>query len=169
MEKTMNKKLDLRSEAGFTLMELIVVIAIIAILIAILLPRFSGMTDKANSVSAASDARAGFTALASYTTSRANNRDDQTLIEDTAKNKIAQSLGYDDAAALPASITLGTMTSTRGNASIDISILKGGLTYIFTLDTSRGNIAKVACTGDNERCDALVGEGVVTETKTVTP
>ena len=51
---------------GFTLIELIVVIAIIGILAAILLPRFGGFTDKAREKSAMSEAKAVYTTLESY-------------------------------------------------------------------------------------------------------
>jgi type IV pilus assembly protein PilA len=50
VEKIKNRK-------GFTLIELIVVIAIIAILAAVLIPRFTGFSDSAREKSAISDAR----------------------------------------------------------------------------------------------------------------
>lgn len=47
----------LKSKKGFTLIELIVVIAIIAILAAILIPRFTGFSEKAKENSTKADAR----------------------------------------------------------------------------------------------------------------
>ena len=47
----------LKNQRGFTLIELIVIIAIIAILAAILIPAFSGFTERAKEKSAISDAR----------------------------------------------------------------------------------------------------------------
>ena len=55
-KKRMNKK-------GFTLIELIVVIAILAILAAIMIPRFGGFTDKAKATQAVVSAKQLATAI----------------------------------------------------------------------------------------------------------
>lgn len=164
MERTMNKKLDLRSEAGFTLMELIVVIAIIAILISILLPRFSGMTDKANSVSAASDARSAFTAFTSYVTSVANAPGTgAAYVPATAEAKMKSTLGLDTTAgATTTGYVIKALGYADGAATATIAITRGGLVYTFTLDTGTGRIGPVTCGGNDNRCTALVGEGIVT-------
>lgn len=47
----------IKNKKGFTLIELIVVIAVIAILAAVLIPRFAGFTEDANSSGAISNAR----------------------------------------------------------------------------------------------------------------
>jgi len=54
--KKMNKK-------GFTIVELVIVIAVIAILAAVLIPTFSGVIDKANKNSAMQAARNEYTAF----------------------------------------------------------------------------------------------------------
>ncbi|SHJ70741.1 type II secretion system protein G [Hathewaya proteolytica DSM 3090] len=51
---------------GFTLIELIVVIAILGILAAVLLPKFSGFTDDARKKSAMSEAKNVYTAMSAY-------------------------------------------------------------------------------------------------------
>lgn len=53
--KSLTKRLN--NKKGFTLIELIVVIVIIGILAAILIPRFTGFTDKAEATQAVVDAK----------------------------------------------------------------------------------------------------------------
>ena len=55
-----------RNQKGFTLIELIVVIAILAIFAAILIPRFTGFQDKARATQAVVCAKQIATALDSY-------------------------------------------------------------------------------------------------------
>lgn len=55
-----------RRERGFTLIELMIVMAVIAILVGIALPRFKGMKDEANVAKSNGELRALKTALESY-------------------------------------------------------------------------------------------------------
>ncbi|MCX5679068.1 MAG: type II secretion system protein [Candidatus Omnitrophica bacterium] len=58
--------LRLRSSKGFTILELLIVIAVIAILVGIALPRFKGMKDEGNYAKAKGELRSLQTAAESY-------------------------------------------------------------------------------------------------------
>jgi len=58
--------LKLRSNKGFTILELLIVIAVIAILVGIALPRFKGMKDEGNYAKAKGELRTLQTAVESY-------------------------------------------------------------------------------------------------------
>ncbi len=56
----------MRNQRGFTLAELIIVIAVIAVILGIALPRLAGMRDEGNTVKAAAELRTEQTAVESY-------------------------------------------------------------------------------------------------------
>ena len=60
MRKLMNKKLN---KKGFTLMEMLIVVAIIAILVAIAIPTYSNSMKKANAAVDAANIRSGYATL----------------------------------------------------------------------------------------------------------
>lgn len=167
------KKMNLADESGFTLMELIVVIGIIIILIALLVPRFSGMTDKANAAAAQNDARIGLTALSAYVTgidTQVNGQINAT----TATNEINRALGGtvngNTVSPVP-NITVAA--SNDGTAQVQEK--RGNLTYTVKIDARQGKITETACSGDESRCNALNEAGLLINGKydatapTVTP
>src|SRR5881275_2689262 len=68
MREQLRKRLEGRTEEGFTLIELMVVVLIIAILLAIAIPSFLGARAKAQDRAAQSNARNALTAEKTYYT-----------------------------------------------------------------------------------------------------
>src|SRR3954447_26094199 len=66
MREQLRKRLEGRTEEGFTLIELMVVVLIIAILLAIAIPSFLGARSNAQDRAAQSDARNALTAAKTY-------------------------------------------------------------------------------------------------------
>ena len=62
----MNKRRQSMKNKGFTILEILVVISVIAILIGIAIPRFKGMQDEANIIKAKSELRTIQAAMESY-------------------------------------------------------------------------------------------------------
>ncbi len=77
---------------GFTLIELIVVIAILGILAAVLIPKFTGFTDKAKKTQALTDAKQFATAMDSLYAEKgagAFNQTDVEVLSGTLKSSIS--------------------------------------------------------------------------------
>lgn len=165
--KDMNKnykKMNFADESGFTLMELIVVIGIIIILIALLVPKFSGMTDKANAAAVQNDARICLTALSSYVTGTQGAG--KTPDKATAEKEINRALGNDAGGAVDGITVAATVNGNDISATVQEQ--RGGLTYIATIDAGQGKITQTTCSGDNSRCEALNDSGLLINYKATT-
>ncbi|MEG2549216.1 MAG: prepilin-type N-terminal cleavage/methylation domain-containing protein [Erysipelotrichaceae bacterium] len=149
------KKFDLRSESGFTLMELIVVIGVLAILMTILIPQLTGYTDKAKAVAARADGRTALTAAAAYTlgTETAG----KPYEKDDAKKEIEGSLG------ITADNTKGLTVNADPKTAITVIKKDGDLTFTNTIDAIAGT-QKLTCDDKGDRCEKLESAGSVDKT-----
>ena len=77
--KKMNKK-------GFTIVELVIVIAVIAILSAVLIPTFSGVVAEANKTAVVADAKAVYQQYVSTETLEGREAEKNLIYVDTGKN-----------------------------------------------------------------------------------
>ncbi len=131
----MNKMMKLRNKKGFTLMEMLIVVAIIAVLVAIAIPTFSGALTKSKEAADVANVRAlyaewqikilndneeipadeaAFLAAANYTFNyNSGSSDKLTYAKDTSTNV--------------ATITYSSTKLTGGNAD-------DGKTYTWTLN-----------------------------------
>ena len=113
MLQKLQKKLY--NKKGFTLIELIVVIAIIAILAAVLIPRFTGFTQNAHEKAAISDTRnllVGLEALIAEDTTGIDQGAIETYVGTTFDGTITWATGDEDTDTFEYAIDFGTDTYT---------------------------------------------------------
>ena len=136
MRKLMNKKLN---KKGFTLMEMLIVVAIIAILIAIAIPTFTGALDKTKASADAANIRAG------YATLQANAMLDPTTYADGSyilqKDGTVSKTSANDYTCQASSDKLGTTVNIGGVAAVAWT---KDTTVTYTLDD--GVVTKIAAT-----------------------
>jgi len=110
--KKLNKK-------GFTIVELVIVIAVIAILAAVLIPTFSGIVDKANANKALQEVKNA------YTATLAEDLSTETPDDDVVYNKGAITVDHENGTKItisvegvPSVVTEGTATHTLVNGKL---------------------------------------------------
>lgn len=145
------RNFDLGSESGFTLMELIVVIGVLAILMTILIPQFNGYTDKAKATAARASARTALTSGAGYTLSM--DTAGKTWNAANCIAEIADSLG------IASATDKGIKVTGAAKTAITVEKTDGDLVFKSELNTVTGTMTFQCKTSD--RCTKLEKSGAV--------
>lgn len=132
------KKVSRTSKKGFTLVELLVVIGIIGLLAAIILPKFTGYTQKAIMKDAVSQARKVYTDVTAYYAEKGKYPVANAANNPDAINSILNNVGtYSAPAQNPADGNYlvyydadGAANSGISKGDFDFYFVKGGKSYI---------------------------------------
>ena len=146
MLESIKQRLGRDDEQGFTLIELMVVVLIIAILLAIAIPTFLGARDQANSRAAQSNLRNALTAEHSYFT---NNQafGDQTVMSSVESNLTWAAADATTRRPSQVDVSLQTVASNANDAVLILAYGKDGKCYTVAQLNEGGNAPSTATAG----------------------
>ena len=156
MLETLRRRLQEERDAGFTLIELMVVVLIIAILVAIAIPTFLGARERAQNRAAQSSARNALTAAKSLFTDTgnygaANTPANMTAVEPSLTYVTTASTNETTVSVSGAGATFGgaVMSDTGTCFLIRDSAAAGGGTFFGTTATAANCTGAFAATAAN--------------------
>ena len=133
-----------KNNKGFTLAELLIVVAIIAVLVAIAIPVFTSQLEKSRDAVTESNVRAAYAEAASkYLTDGADAGETTESVTITGvKVKGQQTNSYFDSTELPFDVAAGLKTALDKAADDAASSTGISVKFTWTLDTN-GSVTKV--------------------------
>lgn len=113
------KHKKIKKKSGFTLVEMIIVIAILIILVALIAPKFLGYSDKARQAVAQTNAKAVVSAIGLYQAEEGNkkttfNTGDLDKYLSIEGDKVSYKVSVTDKGILSGSVTTDEITITLG-------------------------------------------------------
>jgi type IV pilus assembly protein PilA len=164
MLATLRKRFD-RDDEGFTLIELMVVVLIIAILLAIAIPTFLGAQDRARDRAAQSNLRNGITAAKTIATDSDGfflNSTTGAIVDATDLDGVEGSLtwvqGAADGTDATGSVYVASVTATTG-AEIVLQAKSGSNAYFCMKATSDGDVTYGKSDTGTAATDAAATDG----------
>lgn len=139
----MNKMRKMKNKKGFTLMEMLIVVAIIAILIAIAIPTFASSLNKARVATDEANIRSGYASVMVEVL-------DKNLMDKTADAQDIRFTLNTDGSVTQEGKTDNTKTTytCQGNANdavsvggVDVAKWTKGATITYTYDVSEGTVS----------------------------
>ena len=131
MLKAKKEELQERGYKGFTLMEMLIVVAIIAILVAIAIPTFTNQLNQAKMRTDEANARSIYASLtANHMLGLVTNNDLASCTASGANAKVTYDGNVYEFSDVFGSIT-STLQGTGANARIQVEVTTNGKTYTF--------------------------------------
>lgn len=154
-----------RRQSGFTLMELIIVIGLLAIMMAIIVPKVKDNMDTSAAVEAKKDADSVMNIAQVYLISLSDSLlyDENYLdkkLSPIISGSSAGTVKYTKNSALPSNSYRYMSRGTPPKLNIDMNIVRNGLTFKSTIIPDEKKI-KIECSGDSRRCSKLNKAGLV--------